>query len=123
VLDTFILGAGSRHDPLSMSVADPQAANKMREDIKAGHEELSATERLSSTHNPPVIKDYLSAPDEEKQLFEMTFKQFKTNTLLKARERWYDWKMSLIGKIRPDVEELLRGMQAVSGLSGGDVRC
>ncbi len=71
------------------------------------------TESLSSLHNPPVIKEYLSASDEDKLLFEMTFKAFKTNTQLKARERWYDWKMGVMEKIRPDVEEMLDGMREV----------
>ncbi|EIW69319.1 hypothetical protein TREMEDRAFT_71597 [Tremella mesenterica DSM 1558] len=85
--------------------------NKMREDIRAAALDLQATEELYSLHNPPVIKEYLAAPDHEKAMFESTFKNFKTNTHLKAKEGWYDWKIALMSKIKPDVEEMLLGMK------------
>ena len=90
-----------------------QAANKMREDISSGQSDLAATEQDCDLDNPPVIREYLSASDEDKQLFEMTFKAFKTNTQLKAREKWYDWKTELMGSVMPHVEEMLAGMGEV----------
>ena len=87
----------------------------MKDDIKQGQADLLATEDSCTLDNPPVIREYLSASEEDRQLFEMTFKAFKTNTQLKAREGWYDWKMSLMGKVRPDVEEMVLGMKEVSG--------
>jgi kinetochore protein Spc7/SPC105 len=100
----------------------------MKDDIREGQAQLAATELDCSVHNPPVVREYLSASDEDRQLFEMTFKAFKTNTQLKARERWYDWKMGLIERVGPDVEEMLRGMQEVGPGSitpgtNGDVMC
>jgi kinetochore protein Spc7/SPC105 len=85
----------------------------MKDDIRESQAQLDATETDCSVHNPPVIREYLSATDEDKQLFEMTFKAFKANTQLKARERWYDWKMGLMQRVGPDVEEMLKGMQEV----------
>ena len=88
----------------------------MKEDIQSGQADLSETDHICNLDNPPVIREYLSASDEDRALFEMTFKAFKTNTQLKARERWYDWKTDLMAKVRPDVEELLSGMREVSGV-------
>lgn len=65
-------------------------------------------------HNPMVIRHYLAATDEEKVLFEGTFKAFKTHTGLRAKERWYEWKHEIIERLRPDVENLLADMQEVS---------
>ena len=86
----------------------------MKDDISSGQSDLTATENLYDLNNPPVIREYLSASDEDKQLFEMTFKAFKTNTQLKAKESWYVWKMDLLGLVRPDVKEILAGMREVS---------
>lgn len=86
----------------------------MRADIMSGQSDLAATESLCSMNNPPVIQEYLAASAEDKQLFEMTFKAFKTNTQLKAKGRWYDWHMGLMEKIIPDVKEMYDGMKAVS---------
>ncbi len=106
-----------RCNPRSHRAEISQAANKMKDDISSGQSDLAATEQICDLDNPPVIREYLSASDEDKQLFEMTFKAFKTNTQLKARERWYDWKMGLMGRVRPDVEEMLAGMRDVSDSS------
>lgn len=91
-----------------------QAANRMKIDMSESAAQLAQTEVDCSVHNPPVIKEYLSAGDDEKKIFELTFKAFKTNTQLKARERWYDWKMDLMQRVRPDVEEVLDSMTEVS---------
>ncbi|KAL7420888.1 hypothetical protein Q5752_004842 [Cryptotrichosporon argae] len=87
------------------------ASDKMKNDLRLGADELADTEARCSAENPPVVREYLAAPDEDRPLFEMTFKTFKTNTMLQARERWYDWKMSLMERISPDVRELREGME------------
>ncbi|WVO16910.1 hypothetical protein L204_104596 [Cryptococcus depauperatus] len=87
------------------------AANKLRDDIKTGNDELSLVSARCDLDSPPVIQEYLLASDEDKQLFEMTFKSYKTNTHLKAREMWYDWKWQLLETIKPDVESMLNDMK------------
>jgi kinetochore protein Spc7/SPC105 len=89
----------------------------MKADITESATQLAQTETDCSVHNPPVIKEYLSAGDDEKKIFELTFKAFKTNTQLKARERWYNWKMDLMARVRPDVEEVFGQMMEVSDFS------
>jgi kinetochore protein Spc7/SPC105 len=83
----------------------------MKSDISESTAQLDQTEADCLIHNPPVIREYLSAGDEEKKIFEMTFKAFKINTQLRARERWYDWRMGLMERVRPDVEEVYEGMK------------
>jgi kinetochore protein Spc7/SPC105 len=85
----------------------------MTRDILAGAAELEATETDCSMHNPPVVREYLAASDEDRQLFEMTFKAYKAQTQLKARERWYAWKMSIMRRLGPDVESVWEGMKEV----------
>ncbi|KIY32951.1 kinetochore protein Spc7/SPC105 [Cryptococcus gattii E566] len=87
------------------------ASNKLFQDIKTGNEELAAVSARCDIDSPPVIQEYLAASDEDKQLFEMTFKSFKTNTHLKAKEMWYDWMWQLLETIKPDVETVLMGMK------------
>lgn len=89
------------------------ASNKLFQDIQTGDEELAAVSARCDIDSPPVIQEYLAASDEDKQLFEMTFKSFKTNTHLKAKEMWYDWMLQLLETIKPDVETVLMGMKEV----------
>jgi hypothetical protein len=86
----------------------------LQNDITTSQSDLHKTEQDCTTLNPPVIKEYLSASDEDKALFEMTFKSFKANTQLKARGRWYDWRMGVVRGLRGDMEAMVEGMREVS---------
>lgn len=44
---------------------------QMKRDYEAGQETLEAIDREASEDNPPVIRDYLAASDEEKGVFEV----------------------------------------------------
>ena len=66
-----------------------------------------------------VMREYLAAEEEDRAMFEQTFQTYKAYTLLQAREKWYDWKMAILnGTTRPEIEDLLAGMQEVSRMLG-----
>ncbi|KAL1412464.1 hypothetical protein Q8F55_000209 [Vanrija albida] len=88
------------------------AIQKMRADIDAGKEELASTEAICDAENPAVVREYLSANDEDRQLFEFTLREFKANTQLRARSQWYDWKQSLMERIIPDFKEIVEEMKS-----------
>ncbi|WVF67854.1 hypothetical protein IAT40_002615 [Kwoniella sp. CBS 6097] len=87
------------------------ATNKLRDDIRSSSEMLADFEVQCVENQAPAIAEYLSANDDEKQLYEMAFKRFKTNTHLKAKGRWYDWRVQLLETVQPDVQNTLQGMQ------------
>ena len=86
----------------------------MRADISASTSEISSIEADCAIFNPPVIREYLGATDDDKQLFEMTFKQYRANQQLIARGRFYAWKLDMLTRVGPDVEGVLVGMREVS---------
>lgn len=87
--------------------------NQMRKDIENGQTELEQYDRDISEDNPPVIREYLAANDEEKGFFELTIKNLKTNAHLIAREKWYDWRQSIVTQMRPAVNTYLEGLKEV----------
>ncbi|ORX40865.1 Spc7 kinetochore protein-domain-containing protein [Kockovaella imperatae] len=91
------------------------ACSKLRTDISARHEELLDRERECAEDAPTVIKEYLAASDEDKALFESTFKDFKLNTLLKAQLAWYEWKTGLMTALKPHMQEYLDGQKEDQG--------
>ena len=86
----------------------------MRGDILAGNAEIQATEVDCGTRNPPVIREYLSATDEDRRLFEMTFKAYRHSGQLRARERWYGWKKMTMEQVALDVRAMVDKMREVS---------
>lgn len=55
---------------------------QMKRDYEAGQETLEAIDREASEDNPPVIRDYLAASDEEKGVFEVGFQTRRVETKL-----------------------------------------
>jgi len=94
--------------------ANKQATDAMKRDIAAAQEYLVEHEHICSLDNPPVIREYLTASEEDRGIFEVLLKTYKTNTVLKAKEAWYEWKREFLEMVRPDVEAILSGMQEVS---------
>lgn len=88
------------------------AIDKMVTDIKDLQEELSSTEKVLDENNPIVVREYLSATDEDRSLFQMMLREYKANTVLRARSYWYDWKRSIMEKISPDVQSIRDEMAA-----------
>lgn len=117
-----LLGSEDReYAPSDFAVANTEAIfvnmynwaiEKMKSDIAAGQEELDTTEKLCNEENPVVIREYLAANAEDRKLFESTLLEFKINTTGRARSQWYDWKLSLMEKIMPDVREIRDEMAA-----------
>ncbi|WVQ95379.1 hypothetical protein IAU59_002476 [Kwoniella sp. CBS 9459] len=87
------------------------AAHKLQEYIRSGSDQLTSFEARCEEVQPPVIAEYLSATDEDKQLYEMAFKSFKTYRQLKAKEAWYDWRYQMMETMQPDIEAMMQGMQ------------
>ena len=96
-----------------MTVADKQAAETMKNDIATAQAYVVEQEHICSLDNPPVIREYLTASEEDRAIFEVLLKTYKTNTVLKAKEAWYEWKRGFLEMVRPDVEAILVGMQMV----------
>ncbi|KAJ9096114.1 hypothetical protein QFC19_007340 [Naganishia cerealis] len=84
---------------------------QMKRDYEAGQETLEAIDKEASEDNPDVIRDYLAASDEEKGVFETVILNLKRNAHLIAREKWYNWKQTLVSQIQPIVEAHMEGLK------------
>ena len=93
-----------------------QANSKISEEIQGSLAVLEDQERVCAEDMPIVMREYLTAPEEDRVVFEQTFQAYKAFTVLQAKERWYEWKKDLVDKTRPDVEALLVGMKEVCPL-------
>lgn len=85
--------------------------NQMRKDIETGQKELEQYDIDISEDNPPVVREYLAASDEDKGFFELTIKNLKTNAHLVAREKWYDWRQSIVNQLKPAVNQYLENLK------------
>lgn len=114
VVSSYYNHSRSHGAETSWGGANKQATDAMKRDIAAAQEYLVEHEHICSLDNPPVIREYLTASEEDRGIFEVLLKTYKTNTVLKAKEAWYEWKREFLEMVRPDVEAILSGMQEVS---------
>jgi kinetochore protein Spc7/SPC105 len=94
--------------------ANPQATTRIRSEITDCQSELTYNEKSYDQFNPLVITEYLTSPENDRIQFEDYFRNLRIHTDLKAREEWYDWKMGMMDRVRPDVEEVLNEVLQVS---------
>jgi len=88
------------------------AIDKMQADIADMGTELGEIEAKLDEDNPIVVREYLSAGEDERGIFEMMLREYKTNTMHCARSNWYDWKRSIMERIRPDIQQIRDEMAA-----------
>jgi hypothetical protein len=78
ILAVLPIGGFTLHDYARAQIWKPfydmyqWGCQQMKRDYEAGQETLEAIDREASEDNPPVVRDYLAANDEEKGVFEVS---------------------------------------------------
>ena len=116
-LNTYIwvsILSGKEDDQPERKELTYQATTMIRSEITDCQSELTYNEKSYDQFNPAVITEYLTSNEHDRIQFEEYFKNLRIHTDLKAREVWYDWKMGMMDRVRPDVEEVLNEILQVS---------
>ncbi len=61
---------------------------------------MRAIEDASYEDNPPIFREYISAPNEEKHFMDNQFKNLKTNARLLSKAMWYEWRSKLLDSLK-----------------------
>jgi kinetochore protein Spc7/SPC105 len=63
--------------------------------ISEGRRIVREIETETFEENPPLFREYISAPAEIKVLMDNQFKNVKTHARLLSKAMWYEWRMKL----------------------------
>jgi kinetochore protein Spc7/SPC105 len=72
------------------------SCQEMKNYIAGGREDLQTLEEEVYENQPPLFREYLSAPPQERAIMDNQFKNMKTNARLQSKAQWYAWRRQLL---------------------------
>ena len=61
--------------------------------------------------NPPLFREYISAPADVKPIMDNQFKNVKTHARLLSKAMWYEWRMKLLDGLKEGLLKIGEGME------------
>lgn len=80
------------------------SCHEMKNYISGGREEIRSLEAQAYESQPPLFREYLSAPAEERAIMEGQFKNMKTNARLQSKAGWHAWRSQLLNDLKNALE-------------------
>ena len=68
-------------------------------------------EEATFEDNPPLFREYMSAPSDIKPIMDNQFKNVKTNARLLSKAMWYEWRMKLLDGLKEGLMTIGQGME------------
>jgi kinetochore protein Spc7/SPC105 len=79
--------------------------HEMKNYISGGRDELETLAEEVYENQPPLFKEYVSAPADEKVIMDNQFKNMKTNARLQSKAGWHGWRAQLLGELRKGLDQ------------------
>ena len=61
--------------------------------------------------NPPLFREYMSAPPDIRSIMDNQFKNVKTHARLLSKAMWYEWRMKLLDGLKEGLLKIGEGME------------
>lgn len=87
-----------------------QSCRELKKYISEGRRIVRNIETETFVENPPLFKEYISAPPELKLLMDNQFKNVKSHARLLSKAMWYEWRMKLQEGLREGLFKISEGM-------------
>lgn len=72
------------------------ACQEMKNYTAGCREDMQTLEEEVYENQPPLFREYLSAPPQERAIMDNQFKNMKTNARLQSKGGWYAWRRKLL---------------------------
>jgi kinetochore protein Spc7/SPC105 len=76
------------------------ACHEMKKYISEGRSFVRDLEANVMEENPLLFSEYLTAPPDQRAIMDNQFKNLKTSARLEAREKWYEWRSTLLRDLK-----------------------
>jgi len=87
------------------------SCHEMKNYISGGREEIRSLEAEAYETQPPLFREYLSAPVEERAIMEGQFKNMKTNARLQSKAGWHAWRAQLLNDLMTGLQHSARELE------------
>ena len=83
----------------------------MKNYISEGRSIVKEIEADTYEDNPPLFREYMSAPPDVKPIMDIQFKNVKTHARLLSKAMWYEWRMKLLDGLKEGLLKIGEGME------------
>ncbi|KAG8533164.1 uncharacterized protein KY384_001947 [Bacidia gigantensis] len=87
------------------------SCRELKNYISEGRKVVKEIEEATFDDNPPLFREYISAPADVRPIMDNQFKNVKTNARLLSKGIWYEWRMKLLEGLKEGLFTTERGMQ------------
>ncbi|KAF1810355.1 Spc7-domain-containing protein [Eremomyces bilateralis CBS 781.70] len=81
------------------------SCHEMKHYISGGKDEVRMIENEAVENQPPLFKEYISAPPGERMIMDNQFKNMKSNARLQSKAGWYSWRMQLLTELTKGLKQ------------------
>jgi kinetochore protein Spc7/SPC105 len=76
------------------------SCHEMKNYIAGGRDDLRTLEAEVYESQPPLFREYMSAPPDERAIMDNQFKNMKTNARLQSKAGWHAWRSQLLNDLK-----------------------
>ncbi|EON62519.1 hypothetical protein W97_01742 [Coniosporium apollinis CBS 100218] len=76
------------------------SCHELKKYISEGKDVVRQIEADTYGENPPLFRDYLAAPLDQRHLIDNQLKNLRTNMRLQSKEIWYGWRSNLLENLK-----------------------
>jgi kinetochore protein Spc7/SPC105 len=76
------------------------SCHEMKNYIAGGRDDLRTLEAEVYESQPPLFREYMSAPPDERAIMDNQFKNMKTNARLQSKAGWHAWRSQLLSDLK-----------------------
>ena len=88
-----------------------QSCRELKKYISEGRSIVKEIEADTYEDNPPLFREYMSAPPDVKPIMDNQFKNVKTHARLLSKAMWYEWRMKLLDGLKEGLLKIGEGME------------
>ena len=82
------------------------SCRELKNYISEGRSIVKEIEADTYEDNPPLFREYVSAPADVKPIMDNQFKNVKTHARLLSKAMWYEWRMKLLEGLREGLSKI-----------------
>lgn len=87
-----------------------QSCRELKNYISEGRSIVKEIETDTYEDNPPLFREYISAPPDVRPIMDNQFKNVKTHARLLSKAMWYEWRMKLLDGLKEGLLKVGDGM-------------
>ncbi|KAL4891777.1 hypothetical protein BDV59DRAFT_181737 [Aspergillus ambiguus] len=88
------------------------SCRELKSYISEGRQIIRSIETETYADNPPLFKEYMTAPPDIRLLMDNQFRNVKTHARLLSKATWYEWRMKLLDGLKEGLNRHVEEMNS-----------